>query len=38
MLRRLVAEYKEDIWKVVAGKMGESVDAVKLRARVLGIS
>jgi hypothetical protein len=38
MLRELVAEYKEDMWKVVAGKMGESVDAIRRRAKVLGIS
>jgi hypothetical protein len=33
-----VADYKEDIWKVVAGQMGESADACRLRAKVLGIN
>jgi len=33
-----VAEYKEDMWKVVAGQMGESADACRLRAKVLGIN
>lgn len=36
-LRSCIADYEEEKWKHVAGKMGLGIKVVKTRARVLGI-